>query len=115
MTTTTDQTNTLARKAREYGKDAHKATLTEIWRTKHAPTSASVPLTIRIRIVRDSYEGQSFATAEMLSKDGTWTHLISLHPSQWWDDVRTEKAMTNPAAILLMHVENVFDVKASTS
>lgn len=50
--------------------------------------------TVRIRVVRDHYEHQSLALAEVLSTDRTWTHLLSAPPSRWHQSVRAAELHT---------------------
>jgi hypothetical protein len=43
--------------------------------------------TVRARIRVDFYARQSYAIAEVLSSQRTWTNLVDLPPSEWTDDL----------------------------
>ena len=40
--------------------------------------------TLRVRVHRDSYQGQSHATVEVLTPHLTWTELAERPPADWW-------------------------------
>jgi hypothetical protein len=39
---------------------------------------------VRVRVVRNCYEYQSFAVAEVMSGDRKWTELTHAPRDQWW-------------------------------
>lgn len=56
--------------------------------------------TIRARVERDYYINQSFAVAEVLSDQMTWTSLAADAPSNWWHDTPRPSADVPAAAAL---------------
>ncbi|MBB5157443.1 hypothetical protein [Saccharopolyspora phatthalungensis] len=50
-------------------------------RTVRTPTGS----TVRATVHRDFYPHQSFALAQVLTHDMTWTDLTFEPPEQWWD------------------------------
>lgn len=85
-----------------------KGTLTQLLRAT-GPTLPT-PAIFRIRVVRDPYEMQSYATAEIMADDRSWTHLISIPATKWHNDTRTgtEASYRRVAMDLRTHIRAMF-------
>jgi hypothetical protein len=78
------------------GTIARQPTLTQIYR--HGE------LTVRVKVVRDSYEFQSFATAWVLNGNREWTAIAETPASEWHAKTPVEqvaKALAARAAKIL--------------
>jgi hypothetical protein len=83
-----------------------KGNLTQLLRAQGP--ALPTPAIFRIRVVRDPYEMQSYATAEIMADDRTWTHLISIPPTKWHKDARTEAAYRRVARDLRVRINSIF-------
>lgn len=61
-------------------KDTQSQGITRIY--SHGPDL------VRVRIVRDFYQNQSYAVAEVMSSDRKWTELTHAPREQWWEYTR---------------------------
>lgn len=63
---------------------------------------------IRLRIHRDPYQEQSYAVAEVLADDRTWSTVATLHPAGWHPATRTEPDYLIVAQRLIDAVKKTF-------
>jgi hypothetical protein len=71
-------------------------------------------LKIRVRVVRDSYQRQSHAAAEVLSTLLTWTQLVDDPPCNWHGDTGYAAATPADAVRELAGVADALARRAAT-
>lgn len=111
MTTSTSTSTQMTVTAEEFGfapdrMSRDKGALTQLLRATGGPLEK--PTIFRIRVVRDPYETQSYATAEVMADNKSWTHLISIPPTGWHGQARTEARYRQVAQDLRVHIRSIF-------
>ena len=103
MTTTTTMTT------EDFGGEPQrKARYTTTYRA--AGPALPTPLIFRIRVYMDPYKDQSYATAEVLADDRTWTNVATLHPDSWHAGMKTKRDYEQVTGRLKVAVSNIFNL-----